>query len=178
MRAHASEIAKDEVFLEVVDLFLFAHLAGADLRLVLNTPDRMAVLSPANLTEGILPPGVFLPRPAEHAVKRAVVLTRADYSPSSLPAEFNHFLPCWPAGSVTAWEETEVVKQRAQMSRLAILSKVAEADNEQVAEALSQQLDMMDATTAALLSLLRRLHMEAQLLARDVPADVLTLVTM
>ena len=144
---------------------------SADLRLILNTPDQLKVLSASGYAAGMLPAGVCIPRPSECKAEWAVVLTRADYEPTPELAHMNHFLPSWPAGSVTAWEEMEHIKQQAQAVRLAFLAKIAESDRDEEVQVFTEQMEMHQVKSLACMQLLQRLYGDLQLLSREVPSE-------
>ena len=70
---------------------------------------------------------MHLPRADEYKGKWTLLLTRASFEAVENPTCMNHFLSCWEAGSVTAWEEAARVQDRAKHVRLQLLAKMSEA---------------------------------------------------
>ena len=172
LRRHADRISQDAVFLEVLDLALCAWMHRVQLQLYLNLEPEVQMCGVAEFLRSLLPEGMQLPSQHDTSdVKWAVVLTRADAAAAKTPAELNHFLPAWPAGSVTAAEEQERIMHRHKLERLSYLSVIAQSDDDVLVQSAYESLAAAEEQAHALRSLVGRLYADKKLLARDVGHD-------
>ncbi|CAE7660477.1 unnamed protein product [Symbiodinium sp. CCMP2592] len=133
MRRHAENVAKDGVYLDVLDVMLCARLHAVDLRLVLNMdPEATGESTLESVSAGAYLEGLSgwrIREPEECTMTSVIALTRADFEPAASPAELNHFIPCWTAGEKPCEEEVERLREWGRDMRHCFLQQIAECDD-------------------------------------------------
>ena len=154
MQYHATQISMDGIFLEVLDIMLYAWMQDVDLKLLMNTRECLQLSSAADYLQGILPAGntdLELRLPLEYAASWTIVITAADFEPTAVPSNMNHFLPCWPSGTVAAAEEKARVEAAAKHTRRAMLERLQSTADDDVVESIMSELEYERKKTMALL---------------------------
>ena len=175
VKRHAEEVMAAGKYIEIIDLLLYAHCKGVSLQMYMNTETPIQKGKAAmdfiqdifNMADSDLATGPM-------QMEWSVILTRADFKPSSVPWDMNHWIPVLPAGKLTL---KDLIKSmhRAEKDERDSLYAILESDSQpDTAEAHTSVMDCLTQLREKALYLTRlatRVHKECGLLPLPVAAD-------
>lgn len=177
LQHHANQVAKDGVYLELLDLLFFAHETGMKIRLTMNTEgDLVKGRHVSTFVEELFDIPVPSLPPCVHPstdMTLTFICTKADYKACDKPWELNHWMPCIESDM----KVTDILKvideaeAREKQSTEAALALTCEDEDPEAWANFMEYLSFVSDRSVSLKRLVSRCHMALGLFPVAVPAD-------